>query len=109
MFPYYVPAIIGLLFAAMSIFALVHSEQYHRRWPWLVALLASLLLWVPALVLFVAVPLIWPQVNNGRSDAYYRLMGWEVAWIFLGLPLGFISALICVGVGQEDRRGSQTR
>lgn len=101
MFPYYVPAGIGLLFTVLSGVALVQSDRCRRRWPWMVALVAALLLWVPALVLFTVAPAIWPQATHGRSDAYYQLMGWQTLWIFLGIPVGLIAVLVFMSLGRR--------
>lgn len=103
MFPYYVPVIIGLLCSSIAVHALAHRGLYRRPWMWIAGLLASLLLWLPGLVLFVAIPHIWPQVNNGGSSAYYALMGWQIAWIFLGIPVGLIACILFMAIGSARR------
>jgi hypothetical protein len=103
-FPYYVPIAIGLLFTALSTRALIHSGQYRSPWPWLCALLASLLLWIPALGLFVAAPRLWPQASDGTSEAYSQLMGGQIAWIFLEVPVGFLGAIMFIGIGRRSAK-----
>jgi Na+(H+)/acetate symporter ActP len=103
MFAYFVPIGVGLLITVLSVRSLIHSGWYRRRWPWIGALLGSLLLWVPAVVLFMVAPQLWPQVNRGSTDAYYQLMNWQILWIFLGIPVGLISVLVFLALGRPRR------
>jgi hypothetical protein len=76
--------------------------RYFRRWPWILALLASLLLWVPAIILFPIATHLWPKTGNGASGSYYLLLGWQIAWIFLGIPTALIATLVFIRIGRRS-------
>lgn len=99
MFPWYAPTALGLLLTILA----VPGLRGTHRFAWSVAFLASLLLWVPGVVLFRLIPTLVPAPLHGSTEAYYTVMGWQVLWIFLGIPLGFITFLVAAVVASRAR------
>lgn len=103
MFPYYVPAALGAVFTVVAVTALINSKHYGRTWPWVVTLVAALVLWIPALLLFLVIPTLYPSTTIGHSADYTELMGWQIVWIFVCIPPAFIIALIFAVIGVDGR------
>jgi len=104
MFPFYVPAALGIALTVVGVLLLRQPRTPWRRVWLIVGMLGASLVWIPGPVLFVLVPHLWPQSLIGSSPEYYQLMGWEILWIFLGIPVGLIITAAGLGLGGKGHR-----
>jgi hypothetical protein len=107
MFPYAVPLAIGLAFSLLGVYALAHRSRWRHRVAWSITTVSGLLLWIPPIVFFIVIPTMRPHTfqsfMNGTPGTYGdfidQIETTTILWIFLIVPLAFLTGLISMLTG----------